>query len=93
MREETALSESGYDPRKAERLMRELLAAPEAAVVCSHGKVLPELLGMAGQALRGVRTADHTLPKGGFAVLHRAMHPGATDPGPARVVSLERYTT
>ncbi|GAB3144056.1 NUDIX hydrolase [Microbispora hainanensis] len=91
VREETALSESGYDPRRAERLMRELLAAPEPAVVCSHGKVLPELLGMAGRALRGVWTADHTLPKGGFAVLHRAFLHGATDP--VHVVSLERYTT
>ncbi|MEU8173878.1 NUDIX hydrolase [Microbispora hainanensis] len=88
VREETALSESGYDPRKVERLMRELLAAPEPAVLCSHGKVLPELLSMAGRALVGVRAADHPLAKGGFIVLHRA-----AGPGPTRVVSTERYAT
>ncbi|MBB2747833.1 UNVERIFIED_ORG: 8-oxo-dGTP diphosphatase [Microbispora rosea subsp. rosea] len=106
MREQTALSESGYDPREAERTVRGLLAAPVPAVLCSHGKVLPELLGMAGEALRGVRTADHALAKGGFAVLHRAVgrdraadRDPAADPGHGtagagdHVVSLERYAT
>ncbi|MFI7032796.1 NUDIX domain-containing protein [Microbispora rosea] len=102
VREETALSESGYDPREAERLVRDLSAAPEPAVLCSHGKILPELLGMAGGALRGVRTADRTLAKGGFAVLHRAAdHTGAVDnnvddvddDAAEHVLSLERYTT
>lgn len=84
MRREKALSESAYDPREAERLVRGLLAAPEPAVLCSHGKVLPELLGMVREALPGVRTADHQLAKGGFAVLHRAHD---------RAVSMERYAT
>ncbi|MFG1864342.1 NUDIX hydrolase [Microbispora bryophytorum] len=99
IREERALSESGYDPREAERTVRGLLAAHEPAVLCSHGKVLPELLGMAGEALRGVRTADRTLAKGGFAVLHRAVdRAGAVDDDDdddvaEHVLSLERYTT
>ncbi|MFG1824690.1 NUDIX domain-containing protein [Microbispora bryophytorum] len=94
IREETALSESGYDPREAERTVRDLLAAHESAVLCSHGKVLPELLGMAGEALRGVRTADRTLAKGGFAVLHRAVDRGdaVDDDAAEHVLSLERYT-
>ena len=84
LRKEKALSESAYDPREAKRIVHDLLAAPEAAVLCSHGKVLPELLGMAGEALPGVRTADRTIAKGGFAVLHRAAD---------RAVSTERYAT
>ncbi|WP_239108526.1 NUDIX hydrolase [Microbispora siamensis] len=106
VREETALSESGYDPREAERIVRDLLAVPGPAVLCSHGKILPELLGMAGEALHGVRTADHTLAKGGFAVLHHAAdehraagrnraagrHGDTVDAG-ERVVSMERYAT
>ncbi|MEU6410269.1 NUDIX hydrolase [Microbispora sp. NPDC046933] len=98
VREETALSESGYDPRAAERIVRDLLTATGPAVLCSHGKILPELLAMTGEALRGVRTADHALAKGGFAVLHRAAdRDRATDRDRAgageRVVSLERYAT
>ncbi|MBX6386674.1 MAG: NUDIX hydrolase [Microbispora sp.] len=84
VRTEKALSESGYDPRQAERIVRELLAASEPAVLCGHGEILAELLVMAVAALRGGRTADHTLAKGAFAVLHRAGD---------RAVSLERYTT
>ncbi|WP_405087101.1 NUDIX domain-containing protein [Microbispora sp. NBC_01389] len=84
VRREKALSESGYDPREAERLVRESLAAAEAAVLCSHGKVLPALLGMAGEALHRARSADLALAKGGFAVLHHAA---------GRVVTLERYVT
>ncbi|WP_182875591.1 NUDIX hydrolase [Microbispora sp. H10670] len=84
VRGEKALSESGYDPREAERLVRGSLAAAEAAVLCSHGKVLPALLGMAGEALHRTRSADLALAKGGFAVLHHAA---------GRAVTLERYVT
>nr|WP_189179448.1 NUDIX hydrolase [Microbispora rosea] len=87
VRVEAALSESGHDPREAERIMRDLSASPDAAVLCSHGNVLSDLLGMIGEAPGGARTADQALAKGGFAVLHRAG--GGRD----RIVSLERYTT
>nr|WP_225311964.1 NUDIX hydrolase [Microbispora cellulosiformans] len=84
VRKEKALSESGYDPREAERLVRESLAAAEAAVLCSHGKVLPALLGTAGETLHRARSADLAIAKGGFAVLHHAA---------GQVVTLERYVT
>ncbi|MEW9529005.1 NUDIX domain-containing protein [Microbispora sp. NPDC049125] len=75
-----ALSESGYDPREAGRLLGELLAAGRPAALCSHGKVLPELLPMA----YGHRLADPHIAKGGLAVLHRAG---------GRTVSFERYVS
>ncbi|WP_249345950.1 NUDIX hydrolase [Microbispora sp. H11081] len=83
VRKEKALSESAYDPREAGRIVRELLAEPEPAVLCSHGKVLPELLGMAYRPPYGL--GDPTITKGGFAVLHRAM----TTPHPPLRVILE----
>ncbi|MEV7806663.1 NUDIX hydrolase [Microbispora sp. NPDC088329] len=82
VREETALSESGYDAREAERIVRDLLAGRGAAVLCSHGKVLPELLGMARRAPYGM--GDRNIAKGGFAVLHHVS--GDT-------VTFERYVT
>ncbi|WP_249350222.1 NUDIX hydrolase [Microbispora sp. H10836] len=91
VREEEALSESGYDPRAAERVVRDLLAEPEPAVLCSHGKVLPELLDMAHRAPYGM--GDRNLAKGGFAVLHRAVAGAVGDDAGEHVVSLERYAT
>jgi phosphohistidine phosphatase SixA/ADP-ribose pyrophosphatase YjhB (NUDIX family) len=80
IRADTALSESGYDPGEAERLVRDLFASGQAAVVCGHGKILPGLI----SAVYGGRLAEPQLAKGGFAVLNRSGD---------RVVTLERYLT
>ncbi|WP_219461272.1 NUDIX hydrolase [Nonomuraea rhizosphaerae] len=71
---EPLLSEEGQDWHKTPTLVRELRTA---AAVCSHGKVLPELIG----TLSG---KDVHLRKGAFAVLHRLGD---------QVVSVERYPT
>ncbi|MEU6718609.1 NUDIX hydrolase [Nonomuraea sp. NPDC046802] len=69
---EPLLSEEGQDPRKTPALVRDLTVA---AVVCSHGKVLPGVI----EALSG-KTVH--LRKGAFAVLHRR---------DGQTVSVERY--
>jgi len=74
IRTEPLLSEEGQDPDKTPALAREL-AGP--AAVCSHGKVLPDLI----HALSG---KDVHLRKGAFAVLHRRGD---------QVVGVERYAT
>lgn len=74
IRTETLLSEYGQDPDKTAALVREI-SVP--AAVCSHGKVLPDLI----SELSGTRVH---LRKGAFAVLHRVGD---------QVVSVERYTT
>jgi len=82
VREDRALSEDGYDSRAAERLVSELIESGEPSVVCSHGKVLPELLAMSGESR--LNDAEGQLGKGAFAVLNRAA---------GRLVSVERYIT
>jgi 8-oxo-dGTP diphosphatase len=72
VRTESLLSEDGQDPDKTPALVREI-AVP--AAVCSHRQVLPGLV----RALSG---KDVHLPKGAFAVLHRAGE---------HVVGVERY--
>nr|WP_063792303.1 NUDIX hydrolase [Nonomuraea pusilla] len=74
IRTDPLLSEDGQDPRRTPALVRSV-AVP--AAVCSHGKVLPDLIA----ALSG---RDVHLGKGGVAVLH---HAGG------RVVGVERYRT
>ena len=74
IRTEPLLSEEHHDPDKTTALVGELRTA---AAVCSHGKVLPDLI----QSLSG---KDVHLRKGAFAVLHRLGE---------RVVSVERYPT
>ncbi|MGW0483896.1 NUDIX hydrolase [Nonomuraea sp. NPDC003214] len=68
------LAEESQDPRKTPALVGELTGP---AVVCSHGKVLPELIA----ALGGT---DLHLRKGAFAVLHRVG---------GRIVSVEHHET
>jgi 8-oxo-dGTP diphosphatase len=80
LRKERLLSESGYDARQTMRLLRELLDSGEPTALCSHGKVLPELLDAVGEQ----RVGGTHLRKGAFAVVHRAGD---------RVVSVERYIT
>ncbi|WP_062440241.1 NUDIX hydrolase [Herbidospora daliensis] len=77
IRKEKLLSEPGYDPKDTLRLVRKLT---EPTAVCSHGKVLPDLLG----ALCEGRIGDTHLRKGGFAVLHHAE---------GELVSVDRYVT
>ncbi|WP_113701987.1 NUDIX hydrolase [Nonomuraea lactucae] len=68
------LSEEDRDPDKTPALVADLRVP---AAVCSHGKVLPDLIG----ALSG---KEVHLRKGTFAVLHRTGD---------RVISVERYAT
>ncbi|MEZ0073348.1 NUDIX domain-containing protein [Planotetraspora sp. GP83] len=84
IRKEQSLSESGYDAKDADKLVRKLFDSGEAAVVCSHGKVLPELLTMALEGRLDTLPADLHLQKGAFAVLNRVG---------GRVVNVERYIT
>ncbi|GAA4561315.1 NUDIX hydrolase [Planotetraspora kaengkrachanensis] len=84
VREDLTLSEDGYDPRAAERLVGELAASGEPAVVCSHGKVLPELLAMSCRDRPDGDPAEVELDKGAFAVLNRAA---------GRLVSVEHHLT
>lgn len=72
IRIESLLSEQGQDPDKTAALVREVNVP---TVVCSHGKVLPNLI----TELSGTRVH---LRKGAFAVLHRVGD---------RVASVERY--
>jgi 8-oxo-dGTP pyrophosphatase MutT (NUDIX family) len=82
VREDMTLSEGGYDARAAERLVSELIGSGEPSVVCSHGKVLPEVLAMSSEGR--LDDAEGQLGKGAFAVLNRAA---------GRLVSVERYIT
>ncbi|MGP3913913.1 NUDIX hydrolase [Nonomuraea sp. 10N515B] len=69
---EPLLSEESQDPHKTPALVRDITVP---AAVCSHGKVLPELI----QTLSGKNVH---LRKGAFAVLHKTG---------GQVVSVERY--
>ncbi|GAA2283936.1 NUDIX hydrolase [Nonomuraea roseoviolacea subsp. roseoviolacea] len=71
---EPLLSEEGQDREKTAALVAALRGP---AAVCSHGKVLPELL-------RRLGGEEAELEKGELAVLHRA---------DGRVVAAERHTT
>lgn len=82
IRRERALEETSYDPRRALAAALELLDAAEPAVLCSHGKVLPELIGEVCRERLGHRPRDTYLRKGAFAVLHHVA---------GRVVGVERY--
>ncbi|MBG0826307.1 NUDIX hydrolase [Planomonospora sp. ID67723] len=79
IRRERLLSETGHEPRASLRLVREALASDRAMVLCSHGKVLPELIA----EVIG-RPGDAHLRKGAFLVLHHAA---------GRVVGLDRHLT
>ncbi|MEV4358801.1 NUDIX hydrolase [Nonomuraea sp. NPDC049625] len=69
---EPLLSEEGQDPQKTPAMVREITVP---AAVCSHRKVLPDLI-------RTLSGKDLHLRKGAFAVLQRAG---------GHVVSVERY--
>lgn len=74
LRLDPLLSEEHQDPEKTPELVKGITAP---AAVCSHGKVLPELIA----SLSGM---DVHLRKGAFAVLHRIGQ---------RTISVERYST
>jgi ADP-ribose pyrophosphatase len=84
IRRERLLSETGYDARDSLRLVLDLLDDGLPAAVCSHGKVLPELLSAVAERRfdEGARLTDTHLSKGAFAVAH---HAGG------RIASIERY--
>ncbi|MER7131068.1 NUDIX hydrolase [Streptosporangium saharense] len=79
IRQERLLSETYHDPRAALRLVSKVLDSDRATVLCSHGKVLPELIS-------GIidRPGDVQLRKGAFMVLHHA---------DGRIVGVDRYIT
>ncbi|MEV7007148.1 NUDIX hydrolase [Streptosporangium sp. NPDC051022] len=79
IRRERMLSETHHDPRAALRLASKALASDRPTVLCSHGKVLPELIA-------GVidRPGDVQLRKGAFMVLHHA---------DGKIVGVDRYIT
>ncbi|MEU8382489.1 NUDIX hydrolase [Streptosporangium sp. NPDC048865] len=65
IRLEPALSENGYDFRATLRLATEAMASDRSVALCSHGKVLPELIAGLDERAGGTR-----LSKGAFMVLH-----------------------
>ncbi len=79
IRQERLLSETYHDPRAALRLASKAIASDQATVLCSHGKVLPELIS-------GIidRPGDVQLRKGAFMVLHHA---------DGKIVGVDRYIT
>ncbi|GII52897.1 NUDIX hydrolase [Planotetraspora thailandica] len=90
VREERSISEGGFDAREADRLVRAILdtvdrpADGSGVVVCSHGKVLRDLLGVAAADRQDRGGAEAELDKGAFTVLNRAG---------GRTVSVERHST
>jgi 8-oxo-dGTP diphosphatase len=50
----------------------ELLAERVPTIVCTHGELVPELIGRACEELGVADPVEARLPKGGFAVLHTA---------------------
>ncbi|GAA2861964.1 NUDIX hydrolase [Streptosporangium fragile] len=79
VRLERPLSETHYDPRACLRLVSEALAAGRSTVLCSHGKVLPDLISRVSH-----RPDEVHLRKGAFMVTH---HSGG------RVVGTDHYLT
>ena len=65
------------------RLALRVLDAGEPAVICSHGKVLPELISGICDLRYPSPRGNVSLRKGAFAVLHHVA---------GKVVGLERYT-
>lgn len=65
IRLESVLSENGYDHRACLRLATEAMASNRSVALCSHGKVLPELIAGLDERAGGTRLA-----KGAFMVLH-----------------------
>lgn len=84
IRRDERFSETGYDARETLAAALGLLDADEPAAVCSHGKVLPELLAAVAEQRfpEAGRLTDTHLDKGAFAVAH---HAGG------RLTALERY--
>ncbi|GAA3126553.1 NUDIX hydrolase [Planomonospora alba] len=74
---EPLLSEGGYDPGPSLAVASAVLESGGSAALCSHGKVLPELISALTGAPEEVR-----LGKGAFLVLHRAG---------GRIVASERH--
>lgn len=67
IRLDPVLSENGYDARASLRLAKEAMALNRPVALCSHGKVLPELITGLDERAGGTRLA-----KGAFMVLHHA---------------------
>ncbi|MFF3438008.1 NUDIX domain-containing protein [Streptosporangium sp. NPDC002721] len=67
IRLEPVLSENGYDSRATLRLAAEAMASNRPVALCSHGKVLPDLIAGLDERAGGTR-----LSKGAFMVLHHA---------------------
>jgi 8-oxo-dGTP pyrophosphatase MutT (NUDIX family)/phosphohistidine phosphatase SixA len=84
IRTERLLTETHYDTSLSLALALSLMDQGEPIAVCSHGKVLPELItGLCEHRFDG-HVEDTHLRKGAIAVLH---HTGG------RIVAVERYLT
>ncbi|MDF5754823.1 NUDIX hydrolase [Spongiactinospora sp. TRM90649] len=84
IRQEPALAETAHDPAGALRLALDVLDAERPAVLCGHGKTLPELITAVWRRRHTAPSRDTHLRKGAFAVLHHCA---------GQIVSLERYST
>lgn len=82
--EERALSETAYDPARSLDLALSLLDSAHPAVICSHGKVLSEILTAVCAKRHHTPEIDTHLRKGAFAVLHHRE---------GKIITAERYTT
>ncbi|GII93278.1 NUDIX hydrolase [Sinosporangium siamense] len=77
------LLEECYDRARTLDRVLNLFDTGTPAVVCGHGKVLPDLIGGLAERRQGGNVNDTELAKGAFAVLHRS---GGS------IVSVERHT-
>ncbi|GGK69650.1 ADP-ribose pyrophosphatase [Sphaerisporangium melleum] len=84
IRTENVLSESGFDRSLSLKVTMSLLDEGTPTALCSHGKVLPDLLGALFERRSDTGPQDPRLRKGALAVLHHTA---------GRVVAVDRYTT
>ncbi|MET8144761.1 NUDIX hydrolase [Sphaerisporangium sp. NPDC005288] len=84
IRTERVLNETNFDRSLTLKATLPLLDEGLSTAVCSHGKVLPELIGGLCERRLDGRPEDFHLRKGAIAVLH---HAGG------RIVAIDRYRT
>lgn len=75
------------DPAASRESIARLAAAGEPVVVCTHGELVPGLVGAVCELLGAEPPADPTLPKGGFWVLHLTDDDARTGTGVAHTAT------